>query len=126
MCAEKVDHDNVKITYTTSGARYLNEIHEWIGCEQDTYPQYTDTYDNYPKLSAFPIEDDDLGYPTTSYEYTISLHDDSCTGCGNINFCDYCNSPHELLSYVIAQAKVKYYDGYWYYKTAYLSYFLVC
>ena len=114
VCIRKVDHDNVKIVYTTSGGWYLNEVHGWIGCEQDSYPQYTGTYDNYPKLSEFPIEDDDLGYLTTSYEYTISLSDGSCGGCGNVDFCHYCNSPDELILYVIAQAKVKYYyGGYW-------------
>ena len=118
VCITRVDNDNVKISYATSDGWYLKEVHAWFGCQQDGYPQYSGTYDNYPKLSYFPIEDDNLGYPTTSYEATVSLS--GCTGCGSIDYCHYCDSPDELLAYLIAQAKVKYYyNGYWYYKTAY-------
>ena len=114
----KIDDDNVKISYSTSDEWYLKEVHAWLGCDKDGYPQYTGTYDNYPKLSEFPMIDDDLSYPTTYYEFTTSLS--GASGCSYINYCDYCDSYEELLYYLIAQAKVKYYyHGYWYYKTAY-------
>ena len=91
-----------------------------MGCEQDDYPQYGGYYDNYPKLSYFPFRETSLSYPTTSYSFETSI--DTLDGCGSVDVCDYCDSAEELLLYMIAQAKVKYYwGGYWYYKTAYMS-----
>ena len=37
-----------------------------------------------------------------------------------MSYCDYCDTTDELLLYLVAHSKVKYYyNGYWYYKTAF-------
>ena len=123
VCIAKLDHDNIQITYTTSGSWSFKELNVWIGCDQDGYPQYTGTYDNYPKISEFDMQSGYLSSGTQYYQFTTSIS--SLDGCdsSSLSYCDYCSTPNELLFYAIAHARVRYTysSGYTVYKTAFME-----
>ena len=77
-------------------------------------------------MAHFPLQDDNCGDGATSYSFVKSIRD--CNGCENLSYCDYCDDSYdELLVYVIAQAKLKYYyDHEYYYTMAYMKGDFVC
>ena len=106
VCVSKVDHDNIKITYSTNQGYYLSHVNTWIGCDKNAYPKN----DDCPKLKHFPLQDEYLQDYLTSYSFVTTIS--NCYTCEHLSYCDYCDTYNQLLVYVIAQAQLVYYDSY--------------